>query len=231
MNDERDTTEMDRLVSEAYRAAATENVPTHLSEKILQMAASEPAKQQQRSPYGIAASWLRPAAWVATISLSLAIVLEVTEDPAPEVPQSPVSTVAPTASRLEEATIEVNAADEKPRLNKMQAPAAMPAERKTAASDGRDIALDRNTLQESESLADTRVDANRQREVSGSLARAIEAAKKESDDADACNSESRETAELWIACIEILRETGRTAEAASEYDELARKFPDFTPHK
>lgn len=231
MNDERDTTEMDRLVSEAYRAAATETVPEHLSKKILQMAASEPAKQQQRSTYGIAASWLRPAAWVATISLSLAIVLEVTDNPAPEVLQSPVASVAPPASRLEEVTIEVNAAAEKPRLNKMQAPAAMPAERKTAASDSRDISYDHDILQESESVAETRVDATRQREVFGSPARAIQAEKKESDDAAACNSESRETAELWIACIENLRATGRTAEATSEYDELALKFPDFTPRK
>ncbi len=214
MNDERDTTEMDRLVSETYRAAATENVPLHLSEKILQMAASEPAKQQQRSTFGTATSWLRPAAWAATISLSLAIVLEVTDDPAPEVPQSPVAAPATTASRLEEVTIEVNAAAEKPRLNKMQAPAAMPAEHKAAASDSRDIAFDRIILQESENPA-----------------RAMQAAKKESDAADACNNENRETAELWITCIEILRETGRTAEAASEYDELALKFPDFMPHK
>ncbi len=216
MNDERDITEMQRLVSETYHSAATEQTPKHLNEKVLRMAAGEPATRQQRFGHSGAASWLRPAAWAATISLSLAIVLEITQDPAPQIAQTVVSTEAPTADavagRLEEAIVEVNAPAEKPRLNKMQAPAALSAERET------------------ENMARQRTDPKLQNKTLGIAAMAAPAEKKEFDAAHECDSETRETADSWFACIRILRATGLTAEAESEYDEFVLQFPDFAPN-
>ncbi len=251
MNDERDTTDMERLVSETYRAAATERAPEHLGKKILHAAAQEPKKQPQLSTYGFAASWMRPAAWAATISLCLAIVLEITEAPELEVSRPAVSTVVPAADiasgRREEAAAEVAAEPEMLRANKMRAPAAIAAERKAVAADNRVIASDnpaevsimeqlktqdRDTLQEAEIPARKRTAPNLQKEVPGIAVMAITATtadKQESDAAKACDSESRETAESWFTCIQMLHDTGRAADAASEYNEFTLKYPDYEP--
>ena len=76
MSNERKNQEEDRLVAEAYRELARERAPDRLNEKVLRLAA-----QAGRSRYGLARTWMRPAAWVATIGLSLAIVLELTRLP------------------------------------------------------------------------------------------------------------------------------------------------------
>ncbi|MGI9237953.1 MAG: hypothetical protein ACR2QZ_11185 [Woeseiaceae bacterium] len=62
-------------VSDAYRELATERAPDHLNDRILRMAA------RGRTPYAHARAWMRPAAWAATIGLSLAIVLELNQVP------------------------------------------------------------------------------------------------------------------------------------------------------
>ena len=251
MNDERDTTDMERLVSETYRAAATERVPEHLSEKILHAAAEEPRKPPQRSAWGIKGSWLRPAAWAATISLSLAIVLEITQDPELDVSRPTASSLVPAADtatgRREEAAAEVAAEPEMQRANKMRAPAAIPAERKAVAADNRVIASDNlpevsimeqpetqdgDALQDAEIPARKRTDLNMQKEMRSIGMMATSAAiadESESDAARACDSESRETAESWFACIQMLHDTGRAADSASEYDEFTVIYPDYEP--
>jgi hypothetical protein len=65
----------DQRVTDAYRALADERAPEHLNEQVLKLAA------EARTPYARARAWMRPAAWAATIGLSLAIVLELTQMP------------------------------------------------------------------------------------------------------------------------------------------------------
>jgi hypothetical protein len=65
----------DQRVTEAYRALADERAPDHLNEQVLKLAA------EVRTPYARARAWMRPAAWAATVGLSLAIVLELTQIP------------------------------------------------------------------------------------------------------------------------------------------------------
>jgi hypothetical protein len=82
MNNERDKPEFeqdDRLVSTAYRDVAGERAPEHLNHSILQQAATTAKPRYARSM-----SWMRPMAWAATIGLSLAIVLEITQVPQPQ---------------------------------------------------------------------------------------------------------------------------------------------------
>ena len=69
----------DRHVSSAYRDAAVEKAPEALNKAILQQAA---AATKPRYVPGM--SWMRPMAWAATIGLSLAIVLELSQLPQPE---------------------------------------------------------------------------------------------------------------------------------------------------
>ena len=71
-----------------------------------------------------------------------------------------------------------------------------------------------------------------QKEMRGIAMMATSAAiadESESDAASACDSESRETAELWFACIQMLHDTDRAADSASEYDEFTLKYPNYEP--
>lgn len=75
MSNEPENRVTDSRVTETYRELAREHVPAHLNERVLKMAAGD------RTPYARARAWMRPAAWAATIALSFAIVLELTQLP------------------------------------------------------------------------------------------------------------------------------------------------------
>ena len=97
MKDERDRTATDRLVSDTYRELANERTPEALNHKVLRMAAAaKPSRSLIPGP------WMKPVAWAATIGLSLAIVLELTE-----LPQTPPDTdvFAPPSTAEEPAMI------------------------------------------------------------------------------------------------------------------------------
>jgi len=83
----------DAHVSPAYRDLADERAPEHLDRTILNAAAKE-----ARPRYSRFIAWTRPMAWAATIMLSVALVLEVTNPPSPAVvsleePVVPTSTL------------------------------------------------------------------------------------------------------------------------------------------
>jgi len=69
----------DPRVSQVYRQLAGERTPEHLDHAVLN-AAREAAKARGRGPM----FWLRPVAWVTTIGLCLAIVLEIAHVPREE---------------------------------------------------------------------------------------------------------------------------------------------------
>lgn len=139
MNDERDNTDMERLVSESYREVATEQAPARLNEQILRMATGKAAIPQQRPAYAFAAAWLRPAAWAATIGLSLAIVLEITQEPivrpAPLAATSTTPVEDAVAGRLEEAQSKVDFEPESPRMNEPPTTVVAPPKRQVVASE------------------------------------------------------------------------------------------------
>ena len=81
----------DAQVSSAYRSLANEKTPEHLDRKILEMAAA--GAQQPR--YSRWMAWSRPLAWAATITLCLAITLELIREPALDTaPEMPAETAA-----------------------------------------------------------------------------------------------------------------------------------------
>lgn len=105
MSNEPENRTQDTQVSDAYRALAQERVPDHLNERVLRMAA------KNRTEYARARSWMRPAAWAATIGLSLAIVLELTQLPSMDTDYSDAtSTVDSDATKVREATSDESAA-------------------------------------------------------------------------------------------------------------------------
>jgi hypothetical protein len=146
MNDERDNTDMERLVSESYREVATEQAPARLNEQILRMATGKAAIPQQRSAYAFAAAWLRPAAWAATIGLSLVIVLEITQEPivrpAPLAATSATPAEDAVAGRLEEAQTKVDFEAESPRMDEPPTTVVAPPKRQVVASESASKPLD-----------------------------------------------------------------------------------------
>jgi hypothetical protein len=75
MSNEPENRVQDGRVTDAYRALGGERAPESLNQQVLRMAAAA------RTPYARARAWMRPAAWAATIGLSLALVLELTQLP------------------------------------------------------------------------------------------------------------------------------------------------------
>ena len=97
----------DPLVSRAYRDLSDERVPEHIDHLVL-----NEARKAAKPGYVQPISWLRPAAWVTTIGLCLAIVLEVSdmEPPVQPIPGTPVGVEQePTAS--EESAVVTPTAD------------------------------------------------------------------------------------------------------------------------
>ena len=108
MTEEREKTdsvgETDALVTRTYRDVANERTPDHLNQAVLKEAASA-----VRPRYSRFINWTRPMAWAATVTLCVALVLEVTRAP---VPQSiaPVDNV----TRSESVPQELDVADDVP---------------------------------------------------------------------------------------------------------------------
>lgn len=97
----------DPLVSRTYREISGEHTPEHLDHMVL-----NEARKAAKPGYATTVSWLRPAAWVTTIGLCLAIVLEVSDLTLPE--QSVPGTPAEVEQELagpEDADSAVPAAD------------------------------------------------------------------------------------------------------------------------
>lgn len=125
MSNEPENRVVDAQVSETYRELAGERTPEHLNAQVLKMAAGP------RSPYARARAWMRPAAWAATIALSFAIVLELTQ--LPSLDGEPVAILPSTDSSK---SAEQNALADKTLLpvgtNAPDAPAAATAEQASA---------------------------------------------------------------------------------------------------
>ena len=90
----------DQRVSQTYRSLANEQAPPELDRKILAMAANA----GKRPLYSRWMSWTRPVAWAATITLCLAITLELSRDQSVIIPAEVAYDVAiPTAVRAPQA--------------------------------------------------------------------------------------------------------------------------------
>ena len=79
MNQDKETTDSgiaDENVSAAYRAVAVESAPVRLDAEVLRRAVLEGGRNGKTLAQR---TWLRPAVFVATAGLSLAIVLEVSD--------------------------------------------------------------------------------------------------------------------------------------------------------
>jgi cell division protein FtsN len=235
------TTEQDnQRVSDAYRDIATQTTPADLDETVLRLAVSaEPSR------YGLARAWVRPLAWAATIALSLAFVLELSqlEDaraPAlpkemreqPAEPELPGRSDADLMKAKEEKDVQHGIAAKR-------APAAAPV---PAVVDAEDMAPLQSEAEETVRLQSAGVTVE-EVAVSGQRAAAEASADEPAvaasrartnmlnlappDEEGHCDNETRASAENWYACIVALREEGLTDAADSELEALRKVFPDF----
>ena len=201
----------DKRISETYRDLASERTPAELDQKVLTMAASE-----ARTRYGLARAWIRPVAWAATIGLSLAFILEMSQLADLPVPaETPTAAPAPmpASSRVESAVQEES-----------EQSGAAPAD----AYAGEDM----DRLREAEEKAPLRADRARAakaivEEPAAAALQATRSLEKRESASMYCDEARRRSADSWYECIVKLRKEGLLAEAASELEALREVFPAF----
>ena len=225
----------DPRVAGVYREIASEETPAELDRKVLAMAAAE-----ARVAHGFPRTWFRPLAWAATIALSFAFVLEMSQVDDVPMPR----TDADLAEVLEESAAPVDAAgkqkDEgriRQQLSKRSsdAPATMkvtitPAQPEPATADAlanapapalESPAVGSSSVESDFAVADEQ--ARSRAEPASALA--LYAEKKEQ--AEGCDKDARASADAWYQCVEDLRTAGQDEPARQELEALLAQFPDF----
>ena len=241
MTNDRDNTTADPSVSATYRQLADERTPAGLDEKVLHRAAAAP-----RISSGIGRAWMKPVAWAATLGLSLAIVLEMTQLPQAPLDIDVVAPPVPTDERpaLAPASVEPAAAKEsrntKPSRHRSESGVieeskAQPMVPVPAKAPAKAIAPEPVLLQDLESTDlqppeddDMTPDA-RSDEVAGTAAFAIRTERmlQKQPPALLCPETVREVAEDWYQCIEVQKNRVPSTRIAEELEEFRKKFPNF----
>ena len=240
MTTEREEGEMDKLVSETYRELGVEKAPEHLNQNILRMAAAD-GKPGHSNGF-LSGAWMKPVAWAATIGLSLAIVLELTEVPTIAVPLDS----APTVQSVSEESVATDfIAKDKQALERAeermrQQNGAIQLEAREdefvqdASAAVRENKLARRPaasvpMSESAPAIDQPVrrkvaadEVAAQERVSGLVMSSV-ALESELD--GFCDPEARKSAADWLVCIEDLRASGATEQADLEYEAYILEYP------
>lgn len=201
----------DPRVSEVYREISSETTPPELDRKILAMAADD-----RRAKYWIPRAWMRPVAWAATIALSLAFVLEmsqVADPPAPQVDPLAAEALEERVLSDEDAAKSKDESAVRQRLNKRSdAPAT-----ESASMSLQMEADDMNLLDEAEEQARMRF----------APAPSAVAAPEKKEQPATCDDDVRKAPESWYECVEALRDAGNTMAAQQELESLLAEFPEF----
>jgi len=226
----------DPRVARIYRSIATETTPPELDREVLSMAAGS-----VRSRYGLARAWTRPVAWAATIGLSLAFVLEMTQfgDEATSTADADVAATLeervirdetagralmdnreqPETAKRSDAPVEYS----KPAARKLSSPPAATepapkAEVVPAIGSSVSDEFDADDMTRSE-----RTSASGAEALTFDAAISLEA----KEGIQHCDEDARSSAAAWFACIEELRAAGLADAAEMEFESLQAEFPDF----
>lgn len=239
----------DKRVFDAYRDLASEKTSAELDHKVLAMAAAE-----ARGARGFPRTWFRPLAWAATIALSFAFVLELSQ--VDDVPTRHMD--ADLAETIEESPRPVDAAakqkDEAPLRRDLSKrlsdePASMkatitPAQSALQQADAAENAALNQPAAESPSLESPSVapdfeldlgmdnmsmlrEAEEQARARSGPAQAVATLIESKEQAHSCDAEARASAANWYECVRNLRDTGQMEPAKRELDALLAEFPDF----
>jgi hypothetical protein len=208
---------VDPRVSAAYRDLADERSPEHLDHVILNAARTAAKPRWNR-----AVAWLRPAAWVATIGVCLAIVVEIALLPEPE-----PADLAPAAKQAP-----VAPADEAQRLEKSAPQTAEPARAAPVTKPSGGIAADRQQRSDEPELRTRVREMEHEAELDEDLAPAsflqsapAAAVSEELAAERYCDESQTEDPNTWLECILELERQGLHEAARLERDRLAEAFP------
>ena len=235
MTTESDPFERDELVTETYRELGVEKAPEHLNQSILRMASG--GSKQTGAGKLLFAAWMKPLAWAATIGLSLAIVLELSQVPTAAVRSDTVPAVESIReeAKLQDASV----------LEKAESPARMQSRSNLQAISedelGRSVASDADVaVPAAEKPASPQSTARKRAadaptENKSMASFAVLAEQKESDIAESCEAAVRLSADDWLLCIANLRQSGAEEAADLEYEAFILEYPnenrDLEPNK
>lgn len=205
------TAETDETVSATYRELSREGAPNHLNEKVLQQA----AERALRPRYARSVMWTRPLAWAATVGLCLAIVLEVTRVPTPEIVMT-------------DDAIDFLEAEPSPVAEEAQAPTQAPVRQRPETLKDMKSQLGRSAAKQAANEPKREMVDTDTRQQSGAIAAlAVSANRIDSEAINECPDEIRVDPVTWLACIVDLEESGDTDAALRQRDALEEAFPQF----
>jgi hypothetical protein len=205
----------DTFVSQAYRDLANERTPEHLDRTVLRAAAKE-----ARPRYSKFIAWTRPTAWAATVMLSVALVLEVTNAPSPG-----VASFDETISASEVRSPEADAKDDRP-VDSIEESVVPASER---------VKKQRNDMrQKATATAEQEIEPQQPAgpavmEQELAAGRSLAAADAFSAPVADCDEDAVATPQTWFECIVALENAGRDEAAREQRALLAEAFPDFDP--
>ncbi len=213
------TAETDETVSATYRELSWEGAPNHLNEKVLQQA----AERALRPRYSRSVMWTRPLAWVATVGLCLAIVLEVTRVPTAEIVMTDDAN-----SFLEAKPSSIAEEAQAPAQAPPQAPPQAPVRQRPEALKDMKSQLGRSAAKQAANEPKREIVDTDTRQQSGAIAAlAVSATRIDSEATNECPDEIRVDPVTWLACIVDLEESGDTDAALRQRDALEKTFPQF----
>lgn len=244
MSNERNThRDVDAAIAETYSEIADETTPEYLNKNILALAkaASKPPKASRM------AVWMKPAAWAATLGLSLAIVLQVSQSPvSPAVPE--ISSAADSLREelrqkdthvVEEAAAAARLRAGPNQIEKRQdadAVAVADAPSPRTADPNADLAADDEQAVREQPVARTRPaaaksEASRFASAAAESASGLNALSQEAPLEPTCPLAQRSNADDWSRCIQALRKEGHERLANAEVEFFEATFPDFPANK
>jgi hypothetical protein len=230
MTTEHENDERDERVSETYRALGVEQAPEHLNQNILRMAAND--GKRGRAGKLLLSAWMKPVAWAATIGLSLAIVLEVTQLPSTDNP----AIVAPDAAMPASAAVEDDfSSKEKDNADRAEEPKKLEEQLIQPTAVYEQEARGLSSSQDANGPAREGKVTRRQdytlapQTTTTPAAEALRTRNAEPviDQAMGpdCDAEIRQSQDNWLSCIEDLRANGAIEQADLEYEAYILEFP------
>lgn len=223
MSDKRIDSEdtVDPRVSATYREMANERSPEHLDHLILNAARAAAKPRWNR-----AVAWLRPAAWVATIGVCLAIVVEIALLPEPE-----PADLAPAAEQAP-----VVPAAKAGRFEKVAPQAAEPAKAAPVAKPSAGLSTDRQQRPDEPEVRNRVRQLEQQAGLAEDLAAVsvLQSAPAAADSEELaperyCDESRTADPNTWLECILELEQQGLHDAARLERELLAEAFPPPEP--
>ncbi len=240
-NDKLEAREVDPQVSAHYEKLADEKTPADLDQAVLREAARAVRADNRKGSFG---AWFRPVAFMATVGLSLAIILDLSDtsifsppadlsiDAAP-----PAPTLAPTETAVD--AVQKNRAQstvsEMKRQKRSVSAQSLTVDApdngsddagvsKTRAAATEPLQPDRETAQYIQSEPDAEFRQSQVLDTVASVANIdVQVTKLQ------CFKEEKVDPELWWECIESLHQSGMNEFADMELENLRKAFPDFEP--